>query len=73
MVRKAQNLDYKGCLRMELDVAMNKVKDKDFDIGVLNILGKREADRSNSSPFNQNVQEWEVDRYFEPSSHSKNI
>jgi hypothetical protein len=58
---------------MELDVAMNKVKDKDFDIGVQNVLGKREADRSETSPFNQKVQEYEVDRYFEPSVHSKNI
>jgi hypothetical protein len=58
---------------MELDVVMNKIKDTDFDIGVLNVLGKRQADRSAKSPFNQKVQEWEVDKYFEPSKHSKNI
>lgn len=38
MVRKAVNLDYKGTLQMELDVAFNKIQDKDFDIGVHEIL-----------------------------------
>jgi hypothetical protein len=34
MVRLATNLDYRGCLRMELDVAVNKIQDSDFDVGV---------------------------------------
>jgi hypothetical protein len=38
MIRKAVNLDYKGSLQMELDVTFNKIKDKDFDIGVHEIL-----------------------------------
>jgi hypothetical protein len=38
MIRKAVNLDYKGTLQMELDVALNKIQDKDFDIGVHEIL-----------------------------------
>jgi len=38
MVRKAINLDYKGTLQMELDVAFNKIQDKDFDVGVQQIL-----------------------------------
>jgi hypothetical protein len=38
MVRQAVNLDYKGTLQMELDVAFNKIQDSDFDIGVHEIL-----------------------------------
>ena len=34
MIRKAKNLDYKGILEMELNVAFNKIQDKDFDLGV---------------------------------------
>ena len=42
---------------MEIDVAMNKIKDNDFDVGVHNVLNKRSADRGLSSPFKQEVQE----------------
>ena len=38
MMRKATNLDYRGCLRMELDVAMNKIASKDFDAGVHGVI-----------------------------------
>jgi len=38
MIRKAANLDYKGILEMELNVAFNKIQDKDFDTGVQSIL-----------------------------------
>jgi hypothetical protein len=34
MIRKAANLDYKSILEMELNVAFNKIQDKDFDTGV---------------------------------------
>ena len=38
MMRKATNLDYRGCIKMELDVAMNKIADKDFDAGIHGVI-----------------------------------
>jgi hypothetical protein len=40
MLRQARNLDFKGCLTNELNVAMNKIQDKEFDLGVSEILLK---------------------------------
>lgn len=34
MVRDARNLDYKGCLQNEINVALNKIQDKEFDLGI---------------------------------------
>ena len=45
MQRKAINLDYKGCLQMELNVAFNRLQDSDFDLGVFTELQeKRDRD-----------------------------
>lgn len=41
MLRKAKNLDYKGSLQMEMDVACNKIRDEDFDLGVSEVLMNR--------------------------------
>jgi hypothetical protein len=38
MMRNARNLDYEGCLKMELNVAFNKIQDADFDLGVAKVL-----------------------------------
>jgi hypothetical protein len=38
MLRKAVNLDYKGCLQMELNVAFNRIQDSEFDLGVKSII-----------------------------------
>lgn len=43
MVRKAANLDYKGCLKMEINVAFNRIQDSDFDLGVKEVLGAPKA------------------------------
>jgi hypothetical protein len=40
MVRDAKSLDYKGCLQNEINVALNKIQDKDFDLGVSEVLMK---------------------------------
>jgi len=40
MLRNARNLDYKGCMMMEINVGLNKIMDKDFDLGVSEILFK---------------------------------
>jgi len=34
MMHRAQNLDYTGCMEMEVRVGMNRIKDPDFAIGV---------------------------------------
>lgn len=34
MIRDARNKDYKGALETELNVGLNKIEDKDFDLGV---------------------------------------
>lgn len=34
MMREAKNLDYKGCMQMELNVGINKIRDEDFDYGI---------------------------------------
>ena len=40
MLRKAQNMAYGEILKMELNVALNKVGDADFELGVKEILLK---------------------------------
>ena len=40
MIRKAKNMCFRDVLNMELNVALNKVYDSDFKIGVENILMK---------------------------------
>jgi Enoyl-CoA hydratase/isomerase len=34
MIRQARNLDFKGCLTNEINVALNKILDEEFDKGV---------------------------------------
>ena len=40
MVREARNLDFKGALKNEINVALNKIQDKEFDLGVSEVLFK---------------------------------
>ena len=40
MIRQARNLDFKGCLQNEINVALNKIQDSEFDQGVSQILLK---------------------------------
>jgi len=40
MLRQAQNMDYGQVLKMELNVAMNKIADPDFELGVKEVLLK---------------------------------
>lgn len=38
MLHRASNLDYTGCMQMELNVALNRIKDTDFTLGVDKVL-----------------------------------
>ena len=40
MLRKAQNLGYGEIMKMELNVALNKANDPDFELGVKEVLMK---------------------------------
>ena len=53
MLRRAINLDYKGCLQMELNVAFNRLQDSDFDLGVNTVLGtpRQKGSKYRNSPI----------------------
>lgn len=38
MMHRAQNLDYTGCMQMELSVALNRISDPDFTLGIDKVL-----------------------------------
>lgn len=38
MLHKAKNLDYTGCLEMEVNVALNRIRDTDFQLGVDKVI-----------------------------------
>jgi hypothetical protein len=40
LLRDARNLDFKGALKNELNVALNKIQDKEFDMGISEVLFK---------------------------------
>lgn len=43
MLRKAQNMCFGEVLKMELNVALNRVKDQDFALGVEKVLMRPNA------------------------------
>jgi len=76
MMRKAQNLDYKGCLQMELNVAFNRIQDKDFDYGVNEVLGKPRSKGNkyrNGFHWAASLKEAEVEHYFEENKHAQGV
>ena len=38
MMHRALNLDYTGCMQMEVDVSLNRIRDPDFSLGVDKVL-----------------------------------
>lgn len=69
MLRKAQNMCFGEVLKMELNVALNKVMDSDFEIGVKNVLMKPNAynniDKRANPGFSMDVSDEKVDSYFQ--------
>jgi len=51
MLRKAKNLDFKRVLEMEMTVAVNRLKDREFEEGVQRSLLKKQVDSSAQSDF----------------------
>jgi hypothetical protein len=56
-------LDFKGCLKNEINVALNKIMDKEFDLGISQVLFKPHGKAS----FDQNVSDDHVNSYFMPN------
>ena len=56
MIRMARNLCYKGCLENEINVALNKIQDKEFDLGVKEVLLKP-GKHGTSPKFDRNISE----------------
>ena len=76
MMRNAINMDYEQCLRMELNVAFNKIQDKDFDLGVAEVLMKpksKNAAYKTAPAWDKNVKESDLVRYFDPSKWSEQV
>lgn len=40
LLRDARSLDFKGALQNEINVALNKIGDKEFDLGISEVLLK---------------------------------
>lgn len=77
MLREATNLDFKGALMNEINVALNKIQDKEFDLGVSEILLKPRQPGSgphHANPgFSKNVSAQQVESYFQPNKWAEQV
>lgn len=78
MLRKAQNLDYSSCLRMEVNVASKMIETEEFDIGVKQVLMTQKANKGQKFPNAAAYPEkpsrsHNLDSYFEGATWAKNI
>jgi len=82
MLRQARNMCFGQVLKMELNVALNKVMDEDFELGVKQVLMKPKAakidtingQRQPANPgFSTDVSAERVDSYFEENEFTKRI
>jgi hypothetical protein len=80
MMHRAQNLDYTGCMEMEVRVAVNRVSDPDFALGVEKVLktktpyvdGKA-AKRTNPGFSKKKLNQGEIERYFDETPLTKKV
>jgi len=67
MIREAKNLDFKGALKNEVNVSLNKIMDKEFDLGVSEVLLKPNS-QGTKDPVNpgfaSNISAEQVNSYF---------
>lgn len=74
MVRQARNLDFKGSLQNEINVALNKIQDKEFDLGVSEVLLKNNSGAKRTNPgFATQVSKAQVDSYFAPNKWTERV
>ena len=73
MIRKSKNLAYGEILDMEKNVAMNKLKDKDFELGVREILMKPSKRGQGNPGFESQISDGLVDSYFQENARASAI
>jgi hypothetical protein len=73
MIRQARNLDFKGCLKNEINVALNKIQDSEFEQGVSEILLKPSPHPVNPSLFSKTVSDDQVASYFQPNKWTEEV
>ena len=81
MLREAQNLGYGEIMKMELNVALNKANDSDFELGVKEVLMKRWPKSSGRTRlgarlnpgFEKDVSDAQVESYFAENKYAKDI
>ena len=67
MLREAKNKCFGDILRMELNVALHKAQDSDFEHGVSNVLMKPSKGADFSNPgFAKDISADQVSEYFSP-------
>lgn len=75
MIRDARNLDFKGALQNEINVALNKIQDSEFDLGISEVLLKpRGVTSSPHNPgFASSVSNDQVQSYFQPNKWAQEL
>ncbi len=76
MIRDAKNLDFKGALQNEINVALNKIQDKEFDLGISEILlkpHKQGVHQSGNPGFAKKVSDDVVQSYFQPNKWTSKV
>jgi len=74
MIREAKNLDFKGAIQSEINVSLNKIQDKEFDLGVSEVLLKPHTPSSPVNPgFSKNISNDQVNSYFQPNKWAKEV
>lgn len=73
MIRQARNLDFKGCLKNEINVALNKIQDNEFEMGVSEILLKPSGQPVNPKLFSKNVTDDQVASYFQQNKWTEEV
>lgn len=73
LLRDARSLDFKGALKNEINVALNKIADKEFDLGVSEVLLRPNQQRRSNPGFASSVSQDQVKSYFAPNKWADQI
>ena len=73
LIRKSRNLGYGEILEMEKNVAMNKLKDKDFELGVREVLMKPSKRGQGNPGFATEISDTLVESYFQENPSASKV
>lgn len=73
LVRDARSLDFKGALKNEVNVALNKIGDQEFELGVQEVLLTKNQQRRGNPGFAKEVSEDQVKGYFEKNKWAEQV